>query len=72
MNDDALLSELRGLRSEMQHEFDQVKGKQDATNGRVRALELWQARADGARKALAWIPAVLVGVITGVVVHFLG
>lgn len=39
-----------------------------ATNGRLRALELWKARIEGARMFLGWVP----GAAAGGAVVFLG
>lgn len=33
------------------------------TNGRLRAVEVWQARADGARAAFNWLPMVIAAVL---------
>lgn len=55
-------AEMEPVRIEMRLQFtgvreniEIVKDKQDKTNGRVKALELWQARLEGARHATSWI-----------------
>lgn len=51
--------------------LDRIERQATLTNGRVSKLELWQARLDGARWAFSWLPTVLTGVITAVVVYAL-
>lgn len=50
----------------------EVKAKVSETNGRVKALELWQARVDGFRRGVGfsfqWLPVVVGSVISAVVV----
>ena len=49
--------DLQGIKAEIMA----VKEQTTATNGRVRALELWRARAEGFLGGFRWVP-VLVGI----------
>jgi hypothetical protein len=84
---EAIARELRDWREEVRESFREVKAtqsegfrevkaKQDLTNGRVRKLELWQARWDGVRAGFSWLPAVALSVVSGALVavlaHLLG
>lgn len=51
--------------------LDRIEQQARLTNGRISKLELWQARMDGARWAFSWLPTVITGVITAVVVYLL-
>jgi hypothetical protein len=69
-----LRTEHQSLRDEMRRGFGEVTRRQDITNGRVGALELWRARIEGARtlgvglwQVLA-TSASLVAAVTAVVV----
>lgn len=41
--------------------LDQVK----ETNGRVKTLELWQARIEGAKWAVSWAPPLVTALLAG-------
>lgn len=41
----------------------EVKKLAEATNGRLRAVEIWKARMDGAKAALHWVPALVSGLL---------
>lgn len=45
-----------------------IEDKVDKTNGRVKALELAKAYADGARHSWAWLTPLLVAVTSGGIV----
>lgn len=49
-------------------QLDRIEDHARQTNGRVKKLELWKARMDGAKWALSWLPTVGTGVLSGVVV----
>lgn len=36
--------------------LERIEGKVDTTNGRVRDLELWKAKMEGAKWAVGWVP----------------
>lgn len=44
--------------------FDEVKARQDKTNSRLSKLELWRAELRGAGRAMSWVPAVVIGVLS--------
>ena len=48
------MSELR----EVSQTLERIERKVDETNGRVRSLELWKARMEGAKWAVGWIPPI--------------
>lgn len=67
-----ILAEVRALREDV----GEVKKLAEATNGRVRRLEIWQARIEGmgssGKGALAYfIAPVVTGVVVAAVVGFL-
>lgn len=61
---DELARRLDALGRDIDHGFTSVKAKQDYTNGRVRDLELSQARQEGATKALMWVVSLGLGLPT--------
>lgn len=69
---DTVVERLDALREDVQEikedDLAEIKAQVKSTNGRVRALELWKARWDGARSAYSWIPAFASAVISGVIV----
>lgn len=59
---DGLREDIRSLRQEMRenHQAEkeaiaEVKDLAQATNGRVRTLELWRARVQGTTAAFSWV-----------------
>lgn len=50
---------------ELSEKCDRIEQHVETTNGRVHRLELWKARMDGARAAMAWLPTLATGVISG-------
>jgi len=46
-----VLAELAAFRTENKAEHEEIKAKQDKTNGNVTDLQLWRARMEGA----AWV-----------------
>jgi len=67
-----VIAELRGLRKDVQDLEEQVR----QTNGRVRAIELWKARLEGAKWAAGWIPPVVTASVSALIgaaaVHLFG
>lgn len=51
--------------------LDRIEGLAAATNGRVRQLELWQAKMAGATIAVRWIPTLLSAVAAAVLTSVL-
>lgn len=53
-----------------------IEAKVSETNGRVKAIELWKARLDGAKSAMGWMQPAVVGVVSGGLVallaHYIG
>lgn len=70
---DELSEDIKEIKDE---DLKAIKEQVTATNGRVRTLELWQARLEGAKWAVSWLPSVGTGLIVGLVVavatHLLG
>lgn len=52
-------------------QLERIEQHASETNGRVKALELWRARLDGVRAAVAWLPSLLSSVVGGVIVGVL-
>lgn len=50
---------------EQDDKLDEIRVEVKATNGRVRSLELWKARWDGARAAVSWVPTLFVALLSG-------
>lgn len=42
--------------SEIHEDINEVKVLAKETNGRVRTLELWRAKVEGAKWAVGWVP----------------
>lgn len=59
-----ILAQLRVLREAV----TEIKAQTTATNGRVRKIEIWQARMDGARSAFQWVQPAFAAVVSGLVV----
>lgn len=53
---------------EITERLERIETHTRETNSRVSKLELWRARLDGAKAALAWLPSLAVGVTVGVTV----
>lgn len=73
--EDGLRTTLREVRDEVRRDVREVRDeladvKQEVkqTNGRVRKLELWQARIGGAWGAVRWAPPAVAATVTGVIV----
>lgn len=47
--------------------LEEIKTQVKQTNGRVSKLEIWQARLEGARWAVSWVPTVATGTVVGVI-----
>ena len=45
--------------NEIHGDINEVKELAKETNGRVRTLELWRAKAEGAKWAVGWVPPVI-------------
>jgi hypothetical protein len=52
----------------LQDDVVETKEQVKLTNGRVSKLELWQAKVEGAKAAMNWLPASATGVVAGVIV----
>jgi hypothetical protein len=50
---------------DLHEDVREVKQQAKETNGRVKSLELWKARTDGARAAMDWLKPLLVAVVSG-------
>lgn len=48
-------------------QLDRIEGQIEATNGRVRTIELWRARMEGANWALSWLPPTLSALVVAIV-----
>ena len=51
------------LLTEIRDDMKETKELARETNGRVRSLELWRAKAEGAKWAMRWVPALVTGII---------
>jgi hypothetical protein len=68
---DSLAEFKESVREDMRELKDttkEIKAAQLVTNGRVTQLELWQARAAGARAAFSWAPPLITGTLAGIAV----
>lgn len=50
--------------NEIHDEINEVKALAKETNGRVRSLELWKAKYEGAKWAVGWVPPVITGALS--------
>lgn|GEM_PF-6497882 len=48
--------------------LEEIRTQARRTNGRVRRLELWRARIEGARSAMSWVQPLTIAIVSGVVV----
>lgn len=54
--------------SEQDKQLERIEQHAKHTNGRVSKLEIWIARAEGARNALSWVQPLVIAVVSGGVV----
>jgi len=70
------VAEVKGQVTEARADIVETKVQVKETNGRVKTLELWKARADGAKWAVGWIPpaatALAAAVAGAALTYFLG
>lgn len=60
--------ELKGQARETREDIGEIKTQTTATNGRVKKLELWQARVEGARSVFSWVQPAIAAIVSGLVV----
>lgn len=65
---DLILARLDRFEDGVNGRLDTIEQQARLTNGRVTTLEKMWARLEGAKWALSWMPALLTGVGTGVIV----
>ncbi|MGH2878958.1 MAG: hypothetical protein ACRDK4_05040 [Solirubrobacteraceae bacterium] len=56
--EEMILSELRDLKADLGREIGEVKDLARATNGRVRTLESWRSKVEGAMFAVKALPTI--------------
>lgn len=56
---------------DMKDQQDRIEAKVTETNGRVKVLELWKARRDGANATLSWFSPILSGVVVASIAYLL-
>lgn len=58
-----ILARLDKQDHEMELQRNMLEEVRTNTNGRLRSVEIWQARAEGARAAFYWVPTLVAGLL---------
>lgn len=68
----SLKDDIQEVRMELREDISEVHGLAKATNGRVRKLEVWQARIQGGLAVSQVVVPAITGIVSGVVVLLAG
>ena len=68
----SLKDDIEAVRLELREDIGEVQALAKATNGRVRKLEVWQARVEGGLAVSQIAVPAITGIVSGVVVLLAG